>query len=283
VPEPERKFESGEDPMAHFDEEQLTEIMAAVRAGLGLEGDKPLSEVMKELVHGVVNNYDKRTSKEREAAGEKLEEQLKGITDTLEKIGKGGGDDQNLDDPDAEIDLKKLPAGLRAFVDRQNKAMEKLEKQVDDEKKAREKAQGEAQEAEDKRAAQALRDALRTVSLDKDAVGVEFDPAMSEVMIEHLAPRVRKAETGDGYEYQTGVEEVSQEAIFKPLAEGLKHFGGTTIGKRFQVPVKGSGVKVPAGGADRKPGETVSAGELAGMSPADIRKASDEGRIDIEQ
>ena len=266
-----------------FTKEELAEILAATKAGLGLEGEQKLVDVMKEMVNGTLNAYDKRTSKEREAADEKLTGQLKVITEAVEKASKSKGDDDlKLDDPDAEIDLSKLPKGLRALFDRQQKAREKLTGQVGDEKQAREKAQGEAKEAEEKRAAQALRDILRTTSLDKDAVGVDFDPTMSDVMIEHLAPKVRKSESGDGYEYQVGVEDVSNEPIFKPLVEGLKTFAGTTVGKRFQIPVKGAGPRTPAGDAERKAGDLVSAEELATMKPADIRKAADAGQIKIE-
>jgi len=270
--------------MPPFDEEQQKEIKELVRGTLGLEEDQTLGDVLKGQVNDALNGYDKRQKRERKEADEKLDERLQGLTEAVEKGAKGPkGDDPDLDDPDAEIDVKKLPPALRAFMDRQGKQMEKLTKQVETERMAREEAQAKADDAEEKRAAQALRDAIRTTSLDKDAVGVEFDLTMSEVMIEHLFPKVRKSETGDGYEMQVGVEDVTNEPIYKPLAEGLKSFGGTTVGKRFQVPVKGQGPAKPQG-EKGKTGDLIPAAEVVSgnMTPAQIREASNKGSIELE-
>ncbi len=271
--------------MPLFDEEQIKEILGAVRGSLGLEEAQKLTDVLETQVNDVLNRYDKRQKKEREKAEETLNETLDEIRAALKKVGEKPpeGDPDNPPKTPEGVDLSKLPEGVRALITGLNTKVTELSENFERSEKAREKAESERKEIEAEREAANTRNTIRDTLLNRETVGVDFDPDGLDILVRELEPRVSKNDAGE-HLFDTGKRDsITQDPVLKPLGDGLKEFSGTGIAKKFQRSRSGKPPGVPLEGGHETPAGSVAGSELDGKSASEIDKLAGEGKIDFSQ
>lgn len=258
--------------MPKLDDEQRKEVGELLKAELAtiLKGEDfkgSLSDVVTETTNAIVNAYDKRVAKER-----------KGLSDTIEELKKGIS--KSPGDPADPADPTKPPGPTRpaalspevqAQIDKLTRANAALEEQFKMEREAREKIEREREESQ-------LVEMLRTTAISKE-VGVA--PDRVELLVDHLRMRgrVRKAESGNGYQLRAPDDKLGNE-VWLPLEKGLLDFVKTPTGKVFLPPVPGGGGGLPTGAGPGGGTQTpITADQISGMTPAAIRQAHKEGKF----
>jgi len=248
---------------------------------LGIAEGKTLAETISELIDGTLNGYDKRTKKELDAKLEALalpEGLADKITAALEKLEEGGGGD---DDDDKDVDLSKLPAGVRAVIENLTKANKTLESKFEASETARAEANKKVKEEGLAAAVRAMDDAIVAAATAKDFGGL--DASKMRLLLPFIKNEglVRVKEGSDGvYEMNTGeTDRISGDPIYKLLPEAMKVFAGTETGKTFRAARPGPGTPGTPGSDTAPAGDMVSIASLGGDA-AKIREYADKGLID---
>lgn len=277
--------------MGLFDDDAAKQELFSI---LGLEEGKSLTDMLEEVKKAATeaaNAAMNGVGRESKKRAQDLESKLTQITETLKAIqeskdpgGSGGGGGDGNPPGTEGLDFSKLPPEVKAIIAKHNAELAEHKKTVEALRKQAEQEASERKRIEEERAARDLRDAVRRSALDKDGLGGwTFDPEALDLMVDHLAAKVRKIDGRDGYEMQVSIDPVLNEPVYKPIVEGLKEFGGSSIGKRFRPIVPGAGGNPPGGEGGSGGQKKLTAADLAGKSPKEIRELADKGQLDLTQ
>lgn len=272
--------------MPPFNDGDKAEILGLLTGAFGVPEGKTLADFLAEStdtrINAILNGYDKRQTKNRET----LEGKLAEITEALTKLGEGRGDggdggDGSGDDGDG-LDDTKLPKAVREALAAMKKQNEALAKQLDAEKKAREKEREDRQRIEAEQAEGRMFDAFRSTALSKE-IGVDPDSLDFLVAFVKQNGLLKKNEAGEGYVFKHGKDAITGEPTWLDVAEGLTKFVSNGPGARFKAPVPGNGGgSVPRDGGSGGPSGAISLEQLEKLRPSEVEAAAQAGKIRLE-
>lgn len=262
-----------------------------IRELVGLKDGQTIGDAIGDPIQQALNGYDKSQRKSREAQATALE----GIQETLKELKEakpapGSGEGEGAGEGDGAGGTGgsgEITGAAKEAIERLEAANKKLAADFKRSEDARAQQAAEAEAAAKREADRNLREAIKTTATSTE---IGMDPALIDMVVGHLhgdplsrgqESRIRARESGSGYEMQFGEDKITNEPLWVPLAEGLKSWAGTDIGKRFMPAVPGGGSPRPGGAEQPAPGSGAAQiaswddSTFAGKSPAEILAIAD--------